>query len=74
MEILKVAEEYKIPIISDEVYYGLVYGDDTEFISMGNLSKDVPVIVSWNLFLNLHSVLEPSPRSIAYQAGALVGP
>ncbi len=33
-----------MPIISDEVYYGLVYEEGTEFISMGNLSKEVPVI------------------------------
>lgn len=39
------AEDYKIPIIADEVYYGLVYEDDSEFISFGNLTKDVPIIV-----------------------------
>lgn len=69
MEILKVAEDYKIPIISDEVYYGLVYGDDSEFISMGNLSKDVPVIVRSSKFLNNYSVSEQSQRSTAYQVG-----
>lgn len=38
------ANELKLPIISDEVYYGLVYEDDAEFTSMGNLTKEVPVI------------------------------
>lgn len=46
LEILKVADDSKVPIIADEVYYGLVYEDDLEFISFGNLTKDVPIIVS----------------------------
>lgn len=45
LEILKVAEEYKIPIIADEVYYGLVYEDNMEYYSFGNLTKEVPIIV-----------------------------
>jgi tyrosine aminotransferase len=44
LEILAVANEYKVPIIADEVYYGLVYEDGSEFTSMGNLTKEVPVI------------------------------
>lgn len=44
MEILAIANDYKVPIISDEVYYGLVYEDDTQFTSMGNLTKEVPII------------------------------
>lgn len=38
------ANEFKVPIIADEVYYGLVYEDEAEFHSMGNLQKEVPVI------------------------------
>jgi len=34
-QILAVADEYKIPIISDEVYYGLSYDPERPFISMG---------------------------------------
>jgi tyrosine aminotransferase len=30
--------------VADEVYYGMVYEDDAEFTSMGQLSKEVPVI------------------------------
>ncbi|CDW80599.1 tyrosine aminotransferase [Stylonychia lemnae] len=44
LEILAVANEYKVPIISDEVYYGLAYGEGSEFNSFGNLTKDVPII------------------------------
>jgi len=43
-EIIAVANEYKVPIIADEVYYGLVYEDDAEFVSMGNMTKEVPII------------------------------
>lgn len=44
LEILAIADEYRIPIISDEVYYGLSYNDERPFISMGNLTSTVPVI------------------------------
>lgn len=45
-EILAVAEEFKIPIISDEVYYGLSYDPERPFISFGNVTKTVPVITT----------------------------
>jgi aspartate/methionine/tyrosine aminotransferase len=45
LEICEVANKYKVPIISDEVYYGLVYDDETEFVSFGNVTKEIPVIV-----------------------------
>ena len=45
LELIKVADEYKIPIIADEVYYGLAYGEGSEFHSFGNLTKDVPILV-----------------------------
>jgi tyrosine aminotransferase len=48
LEILEVANELKIPIIADEVYYGLAYDNDVEFYSFGSLTKEVPVIVSAN--------------------------
>ncbi len=43
-EILAIADEYHIPIISDEVYYGLSYNEERPFYSMGNLTTTVPVI------------------------------
>jgi len=43
-EILAVADEFKIPIIADEVYYGLSYDPERPFISMGNSTSTVPVI------------------------------
>ena len=61
LEIIKVAHEYKIPIISDEVYYGLVYDEEKEFHSFGNLTKDVPIIVqTFNTFSNFYLVHERS--------------
>lgn len=43
-EILAVADEFKIPIIADEVYYGLSYDPERPFISMGQSTTTVPVI------------------------------
>lgn len=39
------SEKTKVPIFADEVYYGMVF-PGSEFHSFGNLSKDVPMIVS----------------------------
>jgi tyrosine aminotransferase len=44
MEILQIADDYLIPIISDEVYYGLSYNEERPFYSLGNLTSKVPVI------------------------------
>lgn len=44
MEILQIADDYMIPIISDEVYYGLSYNDERPFYSLGTLTSKVPVI------------------------------
>lgn len=44
LDIIKLAEEYKIPILSDEVYYGIVHEGHT-FTSFGNLTKTVPMMV-----------------------------
>lgn len=43
-EILAIADEFKIPIIADEVYYGLSYDPERPFISFGQSTKTVPVI------------------------------
>lgn len=44
LEILAIADKHKIPIISDEVYYGLSYNEERPFISMGNITSTVPVM------------------------------
>lgn len=43
-EILAVAEEFKLPIIADEVYYGLSYNPERPFVSFGNATSTVPVV------------------------------
>lgn len=43
-EIIAVADEYRLPIIADEVYYGLSYEGDRPFYSFGQMTKTVPVI------------------------------
>merc|ERR1711994_57171 len=42
--ILAVAEEHKIPLIADEVYYGLSYNPAKPFHSFGTATTTVPVI------------------------------
>lgn len=44
LEIIRVADEFKIPIVADEVYYGLVFDAESEFHSFGHLTHEVPVI------------------------------
>jgi tyrosine aminotransferase len=45
LEIIQVANDFKLPIISDEVYYDLVYEEGKEFHSFGNLTHEVPIMV-----------------------------
>jgi aspartate/methionine/tyrosine aminotransferase len=46
---LKVADEFKLPIIADEVYYDLNFGEGTEFHSFANLTTDVPIITTGSI-------------------------
>ena len=43
-EILAVADKYKVPLVVDESYSGTCFGSN-EFISMGAITKDIPIIV-----------------------------
>lgn len=43
LEIIALAERHKLPIIADEVYEFLVFGE-TEFHSFASLSKNVPIL------------------------------
>eukprot|EP00123_Amoebidium_parasiticum_P020842 comp5742_c0_seq1/m.1607 comp5742_c0_seq1/g.1607 ORF comp5742_c0_seq1/g.1607 comp5742_c0_seq1/m.1607 type:complete len:419 (-) comp5742_c0_seq1:145-1401(-) len=42
-DLLEVAERHYLPIISDEIYADMVFGDD-KFTALGPLSKTVPVL------------------------------
>ncbi len=45
IEILNVASHAKVPIIADEVYYGMAYDKTTTFIPFGHLTgEDVPEV------------------------------
>lgn len=41
--LLIIAEKYRLPIIADEIYEYMVY-KDSEFISIGSLSDNVPIL------------------------------
>jgi hypothetical protein len=73
LEIIKVADEYKLPILADEVYYGLVFGENSEYHSFGNLTSDVPVIVKPQITHLLFRLAVPYQSFIAFQGGELVG-
>ena len=45
-EILAIADEFKLPIIADEVYYGMSYDPERPFISFGNSTSTVPVVTT----------------------------
>jgi tyrosine aminotransferase len=49
VEIVQLCDHYKLPIVADEVYGDLVFGQN-EFVSMANVAKDlgqhVPVITA----------------------------
>lgn len=40
VEILKLAEKLKLPIIADEVYYGMAYDKSTKFIPFAHVGAD----------------------------------
>jgi len=44
-DIINIAGEYNIPIVSDEIYNKIILDDDVTFESPAKLSKDVPVFV-----------------------------
>lgn len=49
-QIVDLAGEFKVPIISDEIYDRLVFGG--EFVSIGKLARDVPCIIMNGLSKN----------------------
>lgn len=44
LEILSIAEKYKVPIIADEVYEGMTFSD-VKFTSFGELTTNVPIFI-----------------------------
>jgi tyrosine aminotransferase len=42
--IIAISNEYKVPLIADEVYHGLSYNEERPFISFGNLNHETPII------------------------------
>ena len=49
---MAIAEKHKVPIVSDEVYYGLSYDEDRPFVSFSELDSPVPIICLGSLSKN----------------------
>ena len=45
LDIIELADRYKLPIIADEVYANVVYDHNSQFHSLTQLTSDVPIIV-----------------------------
>lgn len=45
LKVIDIARRYQLPIISDEIYSGMVFDDNHPFYSMAELSADVPVLI-----------------------------
>lgn len=88
-EILAVADEYRIPIISDEVYHGLSYDEERPFISFGNMASDVPVICTgaiskiycvpgwrcgWSIVYNRHNYFDKVIQNLNKHSMILLHP
>ncbi|CAG0879322.1 unnamed protein product [Cyprideis torosa] len=43
-KILRIAEEYKLPIIADEIYDDFVFSESTPFYRMASLTSSVPIL------------------------------
>ena len=86
--ILKVAEKYKIPIISDEVYHGMVFRNAT-FYSFGEVSQSVPILtcgglakrymvpgwrIGWVLIHDKFNAFQEIRKGLQDLAAVLLGP
>jgi tyrosine aminotransferase len=47
--IVAIADKHKIPMICDEVYYGLSYEEERPFYSFADITKQVPLICCGSL-------------------------
>ena len=49
LDVIAIADKHKVPIIADEVYHGLSYEEERPFVSMGHLTKDVPILATGSI-------------------------
>ena len=86
--ILRKAEQYKIPIISDEVYHGMVF-EHAQFYPFGHISKNVPVLtcgglakrymvpgwrIGWVIVYDKHNAFQQVRKGLQDLATVLLGP
>lgn len=88
LDILKVAERYKLPIIADEVYEFMVF-PGVEYHSFASLSKNVPILtcsalskrflvpgirMGWIVLSDRHGSLTEVKKGLHNVTGRMLGP
>jgi tyrosine aminotransferase len=88
LEILKIAEKHKLPIIADEVYEFFTF-PGVEFHSVASLSKNVPVLtcsglskrflmpgirMGWIIIHDRHDALKNVRKGLLNVTGRILGP
>ncbi|KAF0984306.1 hypothetical protein FDP41_007483 [Naegleria fowleri] len=43
-EIIQLAEEYKLPIVADEIYADMIFDESNKFVRMAELTETVPIL------------------------------
>lgn len=87
LEVLKIAERHKVPIISDEVYEFFAF-PGVQYHSFASLSKDVPILtcsalskrflmpgirMGWIIICDRHGALEEVKKGLYNVTGRILG-
>lgn len=71
-KIVAIANKYKLPILADEVYFGIVY-PGREFIPFGQIDKDTPIIVTQSIIIHSFFRVSTPCRRLACCLGGAQG-
>jgi tyrosine aminotransferase len=86
--ILELCQKYKVPVIADEIYGDMTFGEN-KFFPMATLTKEVPVIsvrglakqwlvpgwrVGWIMFHDRHDRLAEIKKGVFLMAQVVLGP
>jgi len=88
-EIVALSDEFGIPLICDEVYYGLSFDENREFVSFSHFHSKVPMICigslsknycvpgwrcGWSIVYNTHGYFDTVMAHMAKHATILIHP